>query len=91
MATLHHDHYDHAHSSSPSFVPSPSPNRALRQYQTVRQYFLYRDCYDPLALNRNFNFHFHIPFNLTSTNAKVKNMLKTNDFEKKITNLVKPV
>ena len=29
------------------------------------------------------NFHFHIPFNLTSTNAKVRNMLKTNDIEKK--------
>ena len=28
-------------------------------------------------------FHFHIPFNFTSTNIKVKNMLKTNDTEKK--------
>ena len=27
--------------------------------------------------------HFHIPFNLTFTIAKVKNMLKTNDIEKK--------
>ena len=40
----------------------------------------YRDCYGHLALNLyKLKFHFHIPFNLTSTNTKVKNMLKTND------------
>ena len=31
----------------------------------------------------NISFHFQFPLNLTSTNAKVENMLKTNDIWKK--------
>ena len=37
-----------------------------------------------LCKNKNSHFQFHIPLNFTSTNIKVKNMLKANDIKKQI-------